>query len=80
MKWIQASIATIVILGIGLFLSAANAMSECFPDPAACIADKRRDAIIIILVTLAVWVATQWTIFRKRRANGSEIKSKRRSQ
>ena len=69
MKFFLCVLISAIILGCGAFVFLANAMGECFPhmpDFQACMADKRRDALIIVLTTIAVWVGSSAYMLRKR--------------
>ena len=70
MRWVAFAFATLVIFGLGILLSGVNAMSECFPefpDFEQCLSDKRRDALVISFVTVALWIGCAFLIFRKKK-------------
>jgi hypothetical protein len=68
-KFFLCVLVSAIISGCGGFLFLANAMGECFPhmpDFQACMVDKRRDALFIVLTSIAVWVGLLAYMLRKR--------------
>ena len=69
MKFFVCVLVSAIILGCGAFVFLANAMGDCFPhmpDFQACMADKRRDALIIVLATIGLWGGALAYMLRKR--------------
>ena len=72
MKWVRFGVVTVIVWLLGFMASIMNAMMECFPhmpDFQQCLSDKRRDALIIIIVTIIVWAGLSFLIFRKKRTS-----------
>ncbi len=70
MRWLGFAFATVIIIGLGTLLTGMNATSECFPDFPdfdQCLSDKRRDAIAILVVTVALSIGNAFLIFRRKR-------------
>jgi len=61
-------LVTLIVLGCGAFAFVSNAMSECYAETPGfedCLSDKRRDAIIILVATVAMWIGSLFYLFRK---------------
>lgn len=70
MRWLLLALATIAIWSLGLLAFMLNALSECFPqfdDMNACTANKHRDALLIVIATTGLWLASAFLIIGNRR-------------